>query len=136
MIIPIIRRSTRFLLLFFSVISISFASRIFDGFKSGPIVCPIRLLTGIPCPACGTTRSIGALCEGKFAESWSLNPFGIIIATAVLLWAARLSYTTKIATSLSQKYSTFSTGTRFVFLSSIYLGTWALNFIRIDSNSL
>jgi len=133
MVIPVIRRPARLMLLFFAVTAISAASKIFDGFNSGPVVCPIRLLTGIPCPACGTTRSIGALCEGNFAESWRLNPLGFTIAAAALLWAVRLPYTAKLFTILSQKYSTFSTGSRFLFLISIYLATWMLNFVRINN---
>lgn len=136
MIFSVIRRSTRLLLLFFSVAAISVASRLFDGFNSGPVLCPIRLLTGVPCPACGTTRSIGALCEGKFAESWKLNPLGFMIAATALVWAVRLPYAAKLLTTVSHKYSTYSSGSRFVFLITIYLATWILNFARINSGIL
>ncbi len=136
MVFPTFRRLTRLLLLCFSVISISVAARLFDGFNSGPILCPIRLLTGIPCPACGTTRSIGALCEGKFTESWRLNPLGYFIAFAALVWAVRIPITSTILNFLSKKYNTYSSRFRFVFLISIYIATWILNLTRINSGIL
>lgn len=41
------------------------------------IPCPVKLLTGCDCPACGTQRSIIELLKGEFAKSWELNPLGI-----------------------------------------------------------
>lgn len=41
-------------------------------------VCILKSATGIPCPACGTTRSIDALISGNFTSAWLLNPFGYI----------------------------------------------------------
>ncbi|MBC7418570.1 MAG: DUF2752 domain-containing protein [Pedobacter sp.] len=36
--------------------------------------CPFKLLTGIECPGCGFQRSIIALFEGHFSQSWFLYP--------------------------------------------------------------
>lgn len=41
-----------------------------------PTTCPFRLLTGLPCPGCGLTRSIGYLALGDFQLSIAHNPFG------------------------------------------------------------
>ncbi|MCX5684342.1 MAG: DUF2752 domain-containing protein, partial [Planctomycetota bacterium] len=35
----------------------------------GPVLCPLRLVTGIPCPACGLTRSFCALASGRPADA-------------------------------------------------------------------
>lgn len=136
MIIPSFKRLTRLVLLSLTFLSISVAAKLFDGFNSGPILCPIRLLTGIPCPACGTTRSIGALCEGKFTESWRLNPLGYFIAFAALVWAVRIPITSTILNFLSKKYNTYSSRSRFVFLITIYIATWILNLMRINNGIL
>lgn len=39
-------------------------------------LCPSRELLGLPCPGCGLTRSILLILQGRFTESWQLQPFG------------------------------------------------------------
>lgn len=41
--------------------------------------CPIRTVTGIPCPGCGMTRSCLALAQGDFASAWFLHPFSFFL---------------------------------------------------------
>jgi hypothetical protein len=53
--------------------------------KSSVTVCPIKSVTGIPCPSCGTTRSVLALFKGAFHEALWLNPLGIIAALGLLI---------------------------------------------------
>lgn len=47
--------------------------------------CPSRLITGVPCPGCGLTRSVTSLEHGDVAKAWRYNPFGIV-AMLVILW--------------------------------------------------
>lgn len=49
-------------------------------------LCPMVLLTGLPCPACGMTRAGVFLLTGHFAEAWKLQPF--IYALGVFIIAA------------------------------------------------
>jgi len=50
--------------------------------------CPLRSLTGLPCPACGMTTSVKAVERGDLAAAWAANPFGLVaVAVAVLLLA-------------------------------------------------
>jgi Protein of unknown function (DUF2752) len=54
-----------------------------------PSVCLFKEVTGLPCPSCGTTRSLLLLIHGRFLESFMMNPFGILLAvalTVVPLW--------------------------------------------------
>ena len=57
----------------------------------GPVLCPLRLATGIPCPACGLTRSFCALASGRPAEAFAEHLLGpaAFACTGVLglLWA-------------------------------------------------
>lgn len=41
-------------------------------------VCPLRLLTGFPCPGCGLTRAGILFLQGRFAESLQMNLFFIL----------------------------------------------------------
>ena len=50
---------------------------------SGPTLCPMRLITGLPCPGCGLTRSWTAAAHGHVADAFSYNLFGPISLIAV-----------------------------------------------------
>jgi hypothetical protein len=52
--------------------------------------CLFHKITHIPCPSCGTTRSVMALLQGHLWEALYFNPLGIIvllIAIALPVWA-------------------------------------------------
>lgn len=55
--------------------------------------CPLRTVTGIPCPMCGMTRGVTALVHGDFARALLMNPASYVaVALAVLLlvqWRVR-----------------------------------------------
>ena len=42
-------------------------------------VCLFKRLTNIPCPSCGSTRSVLLLLKGDVLGALSLNPFGVIL---------------------------------------------------------
>jgi len=44
--------------------------------------CPLRTVTGVPCPLCGMTTAVKALLHAHVHDSVAANPFGIV---AVLL---------------------------------------------------
>lgn len=46
--------------------------------------CLFKSITTIPCPSCGTTRSIQLLIKGQFFEAVKINPFGLIVALIML----------------------------------------------------
>ena len=47
--------------------------------------CLFRQFFHIPCPACGSTRALIALCQGHWKESLLLNPNGVLLAVLMLL---------------------------------------------------
>lgn len=53
---------------------------------SGPTLCPFRLITGLPCPGCGLTRSWTAAAHGDIAEAFSYNFFGPISFIATIMF--------------------------------------------------
>ncbi len=49
--------------------------------------CPLRTITGIPCPMCGMTRGVTSLVNGDFAHALLMNPASyLVIALTVLLF--------------------------------------------------
>ena len=46
---------------------------------NGPSLCPFKMLTGLPCPGCGMTRSVVTLLHGDLGASLFYHPLGIVI---------------------------------------------------------
>ena len=66
-----------------------------DRIEDGPVVCPFRLLTGLPCPGCGLTRSWVYLAHGQWRDSFLAHPFGVVliallVALVVVVATARV----------------------------------------------
>jgi hypothetical protein len=48
--------------------------------------CPLRTLTGVPCPLCGMTTSVKAALGAHLRAALGANPFGIVaVVCAVVL---------------------------------------------------
>ena len=52
-------------------------------------LCPLVVITGFPCPACGMTRAVFALLRGDFGTAWAIHPFSYGIVALALLFALR-----------------------------------------------
>lgn len=67
------------------------------GIEDGPVLCPFRQITGLPCPGCGLTRSWVYAAHGWWRESFLAHPFGpfalgLVLVLAVLAVRARLRH--------------------------------------------
>jgi hypothetical protein len=55
--------------------------------------CPLRAITGVPCPFCGMTRGITDAVRGHVASAVSLNPGSVLLVLAaialVVAWRRR-----------------------------------------------
>jgi hypothetical protein len=58
-----------------------------DHIEDGPVICPFRALTGLPCPGCGLTRSWVYAAHGWWRESFASHPFGLLVVAVVLALA-------------------------------------------------
>lgn len=47
--------------------------------------CPLRTLTGIPCPFCGLTTSVRALGGGRLLTALRAAPGGLVLAALAVL---------------------------------------------------
>jgi uncharacterized membrane protein (UPF0136 family) len=55
--------------------------------------CPLRAVTGLPCPLCGMTRGVTAAVHGDLVESLLLTPAALatVVAAALLVLVPRLN---------------------------------------------
>ena len=50
------------------------------------VACPLRALTGVPCPLCGMTTSVEETVRGHLGRAFAANPGGIaLVAVAAFL---------------------------------------------------
>ncbi len=59
--------------------------------NSMPSLCIMKIIIGIPCPSCGSTRALVAILDGEFIKAFFLNPLGFLIAGLIFtvpLWLA------------------------------------------------
>jgi len=66
------------------------------GIENGPVVCPFRAVTGLPCPTCGLTRAAHSLMRGDVASALAINPFDTLFFLVAVplfagLWGANLA---------------------------------------------
>lgn len=51
----------------------------------GISICMVRNVTGVPCPGCGTTRSVVHVLHGEILDAVTTNPLGLLAAGALTL---------------------------------------------------
>jgi len=57
----------------------------FSSSINGHTLCIFKNMTGVPCPACGSTRATILLFHGEFWKSILINPFGIITSILIIV---------------------------------------------------
>ena len=62
---------------------INYHRSVAENFEPG--VCLFKRITGIPCPSCGSTRSVLSILNGDFIGVLLWNPFGLIILSILVL---------------------------------------------------
>ncbi len=50
-------------------------------------VCVFKAATGLPCPACGSTRALGRLFDLDFPGALAMNPLATTAALVLVPWA-------------------------------------------------
>jgi hypothetical protein len=63
------------------------AIRAFPDLVFGLARCPLRDITGSPCPTCGGTHSAASLAAGRWLEALLANPVAVAGMGVFALWA-------------------------------------------------
>ncbi len=91
--------------------------------ESGPVLCPFRLLTGLPCPGCGLTRSFCAMAHGHLHSALGFHLFGPalffggvalvpllayqVITRRRIAWLQRVLYSQRLAGWIAAAWMTY-----------------------------
>ena len=126
-------RASRVILLFLAWFLVREAAIRTSGFENGPILCPFRLLTGYPCPGCGGTRAMGAICLGQFDKAWSLNPITFAVCLVLIVWALKITPLYSLARQVSAAFQRRALVLQILSLTFLYAIAWVAALARFDS---
>ena len=91
-----------------AILGVSAAS--LSGIESGPVACPFRVVTGLPCPTCGLTRTTHWLMRGDILRALATNPFDTIFLLLVVpafagMWVANRmgGFAVRISTTRTER---------------------------------
>ncbi len=98
----------------------------------GMASCPLRDMTGLPCPTCGGTHAAVALAEGSWFSALSANPLVAFSALVLGIWsiyalAATLVASLRRSITLGPKEKR---ATR-ILAALLLSGTWIWEIIRL-----
>jgi Protein of unknown function (DUF2752) len=65
------------------------------GYRLPLLHCPLRALTGIPCPTCGMTRSFTAIAQGDLTQAVQQHLFGPAVFLLLVGMMAHLAWELK-----------------------------------------
>ena len=107
-----------------------------NGLGDGPVLCPWRLITGIPCPGCGGIRAMGAISTGQFEQAWLLNPIAFLVCGVVLVWAVRITPLVESSRKSLTLFRSQSLLLQVMILSLSYALAWIAAVVRFNSGIL
>jgi hypothetical protein len=76
----------------------------------GPVVCPLRRVTGVWCPTCGMTRAFGWLAHGDLHESMRYHPLAPLLAIEAVFVGAFWLYQRRHGPRPSEKQAALFRG--------------------------
>ncbi len=64
----------------------------FQQSNPGLEICLLKNTVGLPCPSCGTTRSVLHLLQGDLSTALLMNPFGIVAFMGMVVFPFWILY--------------------------------------------
>jgi len=98
-----------------------------DKLANGPVLCWFRALTGHPCPFCGSTRAVGALCAGSIVAAWKLNPLGVVAFMAFAIYLIKPSLAKSLKDNLRKVRNKIGPVLATTSVVTLFALTWAWN---------
>jgi hypothetical protein len=97
-----------------------------DHLETDQSLCPLKMLSGFPCPGCGITKSLVCFYEGDIQKSLYYNIFGPVVIAFCL--ASIVVLTTELITK-KEYFNQLLFNKKMGYGLAVFLGTY--HFIRI-----
>ena len=92
--------------------------------------CLFKNATGLPCPSCGTTRSVAEIAKGNFIKAATINPLGFIVAAFMAVAPFWIIFDVAANKStLHTSYQSFETALKKCWLALLLVSLVVLNWI-------
>lgn len=96
-----------------------------------PLICPVRFLTGVPCPLCGMTTGTVATLRGDLHTALEANPFSVGVVPAAA--AGLINRVGRIIRPRSPRaWSSTTKRVAIAVISSMLLASWVFELIRFN----
>ena len=102
-----------------------------SGFSTGPSLCMFRNVTGLPCPFCGSTRSVGHILLGDFSAALYSNPLGYFGLAFVILLLLSPITVKRASAYLAKKWWVLTQRNQIVITIGLLGLAWVLNLPRL-----
>lgn len=94
--------------------------------------CPIRLLFGVPCPGCGTTRACLSVLKLKIAEAFAYQPV-FFLNVLLFLYGIHRNIIRRNAVKKGLRWSDKAEMAVLVLVIAVILTVYVIRLIRQDS---
>ena len=102
-----------------------------EGFSTGPSLCLFRNVTGLPCPFCGSTRSVGHILQGELSAALQSNPLGYFGLAFIILLLLSPSTVKKTSDYLAKKWWTLTQRNQILITVGLVVLAWVMNTPRL-----
>ena len=110
------------------LVALGIVAAALPGIENGPVACPFRAVTGLPCPTCGLIRAAHSLMRGDLDSALAVNPFDTIFLLVAVplfagLWAANLAagFAVRISMLPTERRVTWALLTAVVLANWVYV---------------
>lgn len=110
------------------------ATRLWPNLVYGLARCPMRDITGVPCPTCGGTHSATSLAAGRWFEALAANPVVAVALIVFILWAGYCLVATLVP-ALRRSLSLTSGEKRAarIMAALLFVAAWVYQIVRVNS---
>jgi len=93
--------------------------------------CPLRSLTGIPCPFCGITTGCTRLAQGDLRAAWNSNVLSpILMLGSLVLGGYVFAFRIVAGRAIAPSPGTGATRTFWILAGSLAGASWIINLFR------